>query len=279
MELIASWGDLLGVRGIGIRDNFFELGGNPQLASRMFQRAEHLCGTAIDPSSKFSENPTIEALAAEIVHEVIDESASLLTIQEHGSRTPFFYLHGDLLGGGFYTLKLARALGTDQPLYVLPPHHIRDLPEMPTIEQMAAAHLEAIRTVRPRGPYIIGGFCLGAVVAYELAQQIVASGETVEMLLLIDAEPRDKPLQAVRRLCEIFGRLLRWDDRTQLKRFRQCALLRAKFGWWWQLDLSEKFRSVIRKIRNRSKRALSPQPAATSIVQDAQMPERDFASS
>jgi amino acid adenylation domain-containing protein len=279
LELIAIWQELLGVGGIGIRDNFFELGGDPELASRMLQRAEELCGTPIDPSSTFSKNPTIEALADEIVHEVIDESASLLTIQKSGSRTPFFYLHGDLLGGGFYTLKLSRALGADQPLYVLPPHHIRDLSDTPTIEQMAAAHLEAIRTVRPNGPYIIGGFCLGAIVAYELAQQIVASGETVEMLLLIDAEPRDKPLQAVRHLCEIFGRLLRWDDRTQLKRFRQCALLRAKFGWWWQLDLSEKFRSVIRKSRNRSKRALSPQPAATSIVQDPRMPERDVASS
>jgi amino acid adenylation domain-containing protein len=273
MELIASWEDLLGVRGIGIRDNFFELGGNPQLASRMFQRAEHLCGTAIDPSSKFSENPTIEALAAEIVHEVIDESASLLTIQEHGSRTPFFYLHGDLLGGGFYTLKLARALGTDQPLYVLPPHHIRDLPEMPTIEQMAAAHLEAIRTVRPRGPYIIGGFCLGAVVAYELAQQIAASGETVEMLVLIDAEPADKPLQLLRSVCETFARWFHWDDRLQLNRFRQWALLHTKFDWWWKSDVSKKIRSTVRKIRNR----MFPQRPAINTAQDERIPVRDVA--
>jgi amino acid adenylation domain-containing protein len=279
LELIAIWEELLGVRGIGIRDNFFELGGNPELAARMLQRAEDLCGTTIDPSSPFSKNPTIEALAAEIVREVIDESASLLTIQERGSRTPFFYLHGDLLGGGFYTLKLARALGADQPLYVLPPHHIRDLSDTPTIEQMAAAHLEAIRTVRPNGPYIIGGFCLGAIVAYELAQQIIASGETVEMLVLIDAEPRDKPMQAVHRLCEIVARLFKWNDATQLERFRQWALLRAKFGWWWKLDLSEKFRSVMRKIRNRIVSTSSRQPSTTSIVQDPRMPERDVASS
>lgn len=279
LELIAIWEDLLGLRGIGIRDNFFELGGNPQLSARMLQRAEDLCGTPIDPSSTFSKNPTIEALAAEIVHEVIDESASVLTIQEHGSRTPFFYLHGDLLGGGFYTLRLSHALGADQPLYVLPPHQVGDLSNTPTIEQMAAAHLEAIRTVRPNGPYIIGGFCLGAIVAYELAQQIVARGETVEMLVLIDAEPRDKPLQAVRRLCEISARLFKWDDQAQLERFRQWALLRAKFGWWWKLDLSEKFRSVIRKICNRTRSTSSRQPSATSTVQDPRMPERDVASS
>jgi aspartate racemase len=279
LELLAIWEELLGVGGIGIRDNFFELGGNPELASRMLQRAEDLCGTPIDPSSTFSKNPTIEGLAAEIVHEVIDESASLLTIQEHGSRTPFFYLHGDLLGGGFYTLKLSNALGTDQPVYVLPPHHIRDLSETPTVEEMAAAHLEAIRIVRPNGPYIIGGFCLGAIVAYELAQQIVASGETVEMLVLIDAEPQDKPMQAVRRLCEICARLFKWNDQAQLERFRKWALLRAKFGWWWKLDLSEKFRSIMRKIRNRIVSTSSRRPSTTSIVQDPRMPERDVASS
>ncbi len=279
LELIAIWEDLLGFRGIGIRDNFFEIGGNPQLASRMFQRAQRLCGTAIDPSSTFSEDPTIEALAAEIVHEVIDESANLVPIQEHGSRTPFFYLHGDLLGGGFYTLKLSRALGADQPLYVLPPHHVRDRADTPTIEQMAAAHLEAIRTVRPNGPYILGGFCLGAIVAYELAQQIIASGETVEMLVLIDAEPRDKPLQAMRWFCETLAGLFDWDDSAQLNRFRRWALIRAKFGWWWKLDLLEKFRSVMRKISKRTRPSVSHQPATPSTVQDERIPERDVASS
>ncbi len=279
LELIAIWEELLGVRGIGIRDNFFELGGNPKLVSRMLQRAEDLCGTTIDSSSKFAENPTVEALAAEIVHEVIDESASLLTIQEHGSRTPFFYLHGDLLGGGFYTLKLSRALGADQPLYVLPPQQIGHPSQMPSIERMASVHLKAIRTVQPKGPYIIGGFCLGAIVAYELAQQIIASGETVEMLVLIDAEPRDKPLQAVRWVCETLGEWLRWDDTTQLDRFKQWALVRAKFAWWWKLDIAEKLRSAMRKIRNRTTSALSRNRPTISTAQDDPMPERDVASS
>jgi thioesterase domain-containing protein len=275
LELIAIWEEVLGVRAIGIRENFFELGGNPELASRMLQRAEDVCGMPINSSSAFSNNPTIEALAAEIVHEAIDESASLLTIQEHGSRTPFFYLHGDLLGGGFYTLKLSRALGADQPLYVLPPHHVRNLPEMPTIEQMAAAHLEAIRTVRQHGPYIIGGFCLGAVVAYELAQQIVASGETVEMLVLIDAEPADKPLQLLRSICETCTRWFHWDDRTEFNRFRQWALLHAKLDWWWKQDAFKKIGSAVRKLRNR---ALRQRPTIPT-VQDERIAERDVATS
>jgi amino acid adenylation domain-containing protein len=275
LELIAIWEEVLGVRAIGIRENFFELGGNPELASRMLQRAEDVCGMPINSSSAFSNNPTIEALAAEIVHEAIDESASLLTIQEHGSRTPFFYLHGDLLGGGFYTLKLSRALGADQPLYVLPPHHVRNLPEMPTIEQMAAAHLEAIRTVRQHGPYIIGGFCLGAVVAYELAQQLVASGETVEMLVLIDAEPADKPLQLLRSICETCTRWFHWDDRTEFNRFRQWALLHAKLDWWWKQDAFKKIGSAVRKLRNR---ALRQRPTIPT-VQDERIAERDVATS
>src|SRR5450432_522296 len=169
------------------------------------------CGCCSLPSSLF-RNPNVEHLAGEIAREVIDESPTLLRVNDAGSRTPFFYLHGDLSGGGFYSLKLSRALGHDQPFYVMPPQDIRTLPAAPTIEEMAAAHLEALRAVRPKGPYVIGGFCIGGLVAFELAQQIKASGDVVEMLLIIDAAPANKVLRALRGLAGSAGTLFRWDD-------------------------------------------------------------------
>ena len=204
LQLIAIWEDVLGVRGIGIRDDFFELGGNSLLAMRMLQRAELVCGKVILPSALF-RNPNVEHLAGAIAREVIDESPTLLRVNDAGTRTPFFYLHGDLSGGGFYSLKLSRALGPDQPFYVLPPQDIRLLPAAPSIEEMAAGHLAALQAVRPKGPYIIGGFCVGGLVAYELAQQIEASGERVEMLLVIDAALEDKVLRALRSLAGAIG--------------------------------------------------------------------------
>ncbi len=95
---------------------------------------------------------------------------------------------------------------------------------------MAAAHLAALRAVRPKGPYIIGGFCIGGLVAYELAQQIEASGESVEMLLVIDAALEDKVLRALRSLAGAFGALLRWDDHAKVDHFGRWVLWRGRLA-------------------------------------------------
>jgi non-ribosomal peptide synthetase component F/thioesterase domain-containing protein len=254
LQLIAIWEEVLGVRGIGIRDNFFELGGNSLLAMRMLQRAETACGKTILPAALFT-NATVEHLAGEIAREVIEDSPALLRVHDAGTRTPFFYLHGDLSGGGFYSLKLSRALGQEQPFYVLPPYDIRNLPVAPSIEEMAAAHLAALRAVRPRGPYVIGGFCVGGVVAYELAQQIAASGESVEMLLIIDATAEDKGLRALHWLAGACGTLFRWDDGARVDRFGQWTLWRGRLTRWSGLDVQTQARVVLRHISHRFVRA------------------------
>jgi non-ribosomal peptide synthetase component F/thioesterase domain-containing protein len=254
LQLIAIWEDVLDVRGIGIRDDFFDLGGNSLLAMRMLQRAELACGKVILPAALF-RNPNVEHLAGEIAREVIDESPTLLRVNDSGTRTPFFYLHGDLSGGGFYSLKLSRALGPDQPFYVLPPQDIRLLPAAPSIEEMAAAHLAALRAVRPKGPYVIGGFCIGGLVAYELAQQIQASGESVEMLLVIDAALEDKVLRALRWLAGAFGVLLRWDDHAKVDHFGRWALWRGRLTRWYGLNVQAQTSVVFRRISNRFVRA------------------------
>ncbi|HEV2842764.1 MAG TPA: thioesterase domain-containing protein, partial [Chthoniobacterales bacterium] len=202
------------------------------------------------PSALF-RNPNVEHLAGEIAREVIDESPTLLRVNDAGRSTPFFYLHGDLSGGGFYSLKLSRSLGPDQPFYVLPPQDIRLLPAAPSIEEMAAAHLAALRAVRPKGPYVIGGFCIGGLVAYELAQQIEAGGDTVEMLLVIDAAPEDKVLRALRWLAGAFGALLRWDDHAKVDRFGRWVLWRGRLSRWYGLNVRAQARVVLRRISNR----------------------------
>ena len=235
LQLLAIWEDVLGVRGIGIRDDFFDLGGNSLLAMRMLHRAEVACGKVILPSALF-RNPTVERLAGAMAREVIDESPTLLRVNDTGTRTPFFYLHGDLSGGGFYSLKLSRALGPEQPLYVLPPRDIRLEASVASIEEMAATHLNALRAVRPKGPYVIGGFCIGGLVAYELAQQIKAGGDEVEMLLIIDAAPEDGALRAVRKLSAALGKLLGWDDQKKIAHFGRWAVWHARLLRWETLN-------------------------------------------
>ncbi len=261
LQLIEIWEDLLRTSGIGIRDNFFELGGNSLLALRLLHRAEVISGKAILPAIFFS-NPTVEFLAGELVRQASEKAPAVLKVNERGARTPFFYLHGDLFGGGFYSSKLSRALGPERPFYVLPPVDVRTRPHAPSIEEMAAEHLQTLRSVRPRGPYVIGGFCLGGIVAYELAQQLTVHGETVEMLLLIDAEPGDKTLRAMRRLCELFGHS--WDEPKQLNQFRRWWLRREQLELWWKADRRTQARLLARQLRKISPRENSGQKPGTS---------------
>ena len=55
------------------------------------------------------------------------------------------------------------------------------------VEGVAAIYLNEIKRRQPEGPYLIGGWSAGGVMAYEVAMQLVNSGEKVESLVLIDA--------------------------------------------------------------------------------------------
>ena len=69
--------------------------------------------------------------------------------------------------------------GPDQPTLIVHPHGLAGDAVPPTIEAMAADRLRAVRAMRPAGPYVIGGHCNGALVAFEMARQLVAAGEEV----------------------------------------------------------------------------------------------------
>jgi Thioesterase domain len=118
--------------------------------------------------------------------EVADARARVVAIQVGGSKRPFFFLHGNWQGTAFFCFALARALGSDQPFYTLEPYRFEGLPDPPTVETMAAAHIQAMRAVQPEGPYLLGGWCNGGLVAYEMARQLHAAGQTLDLLVLMD---------------------------------------------------------------------------------------------
>ena len=62
---------------------------------------------------------------------------------------------------------------------------------------MAAHYLEAIMTIQPEGPYLLGGWSFGGVVAYEMAQQLVAQGRQVGQLLMLDTGVQSLKKEAV----------------------------------------------------------------------------------
>lgn len=110
----------------------------------------------------------------------------VIAVQKDGSKQPFFYLHGQWDGKFFFCYPLARDLGKDQPFYLLDPYRLEDLQVLPTLEEIAAAHIKSMRAVQPEGPYLLGGWCNGGIVAYEMARQLHAAGQKLDLLLLMD---------------------------------------------------------------------------------------------
>ncbi len=184
-QLIQIWEKLLGRKPIGIRDNFFDLGGHSLLAVRLMHRIKQLNGQTI-PLAVLLQAPTVEQLAAALRNGCSRHWASLVPIQPEGSKPPFFCVHG--VGGnvvGFH--YLAQYMKPDYPFYGLQSHGMDGKHAGHTrIEDLAAHYIDAIRTVQTTGPYHLGGFSLGGLVAYEMACQLVAAGEEVGILMLFD---------------------------------------------------------------------------------------------
>jgi amino acid adenylation domain-containing protein len=99
---------------------------------------------------------------------------------------PLFLVHPP---GGIISCyqALANHLGDDQPLYAIRARGLYGEEEPPSrLETMARDYVEAIREVQPQGPYHLGGWSLGGVVALEMAQQLMADGEDIGLLAFLD---------------------------------------------------------------------------------------------
>ncbi len=186
-KLATLWSELLGVPDVGVTDNFFDLGGHSLLAVNLFARIEREFGVRL-PLATLYRAQTIREVAASIPTQAANSQVApcLVAIQPRGTKPAVFFVHG---AGGNVLLyrQLAQELGGDQPFYGLQSRGLDDSsPLLTSIEEMAAYYLREIRAVQPHGPYHLGGYCMGGTVAYEMAQQLAATGERVGCLALLD---------------------------------------------------------------------------------------------
>lgn len=184
-QIAEIWQGVLGIPEIGITDNFFALGGHSLSAVRLIARLQHEFQRPM-PLSTLIEG-TIEQMAT-LLRQQNDATLwpTLVPIQSSGTRRPFFCVHA--VGGDVLAYHaLARRLGPDQPFYGLqaPPLHEVSDREL-RIEDMASRYIQALRTLQPSGPYQLGGWSFGGVVAFEMAQQLHRQGEQVALLALLD---------------------------------------------------------------------------------------------
>ncbi|HWH09372.1 MAG TPA: amino acid adenylation domain-containing protein, partial [Candidatus Thermoplasmatota archaeon] len=185
--LAEAWREALHVERVGVHDNFFALGGD-SLRSIRATLAAAARGVPAKPKHLF-ERQTIAELAALFEPGAAPPPAQhpcLVPIQRAGAKPPLFYVHP---GGGTVGcyVRLALDLGADRPFYALQAQGADDEREPHlTLEDMARAYVDAIRTVQPRGPYRLGGWSLGGMIAYEMARRLEALGEEVALLALVE---------------------------------------------------------------------------------------------
>ncbi len=184
--LIAVWEKVLGFHPIRKTDDFFEIGGHSVLAARLFARLEKVIGKTL-PLATLFQAPTVEKLA-----NLLRDGGwtppwpSLVPIRPGGSKTPFYFVHP--IGGNVLNFSgFASHFDDDQPVYGLQARGLdgKSAPNT-SIFRMAEDYIADIRSVQPEGPYYIGGFSAGGVVAYEMARQLRAQGQQVAVLALLD---------------------------------------------------------------------------------------------
>lgn len=194
-RLAGIWSELLNAERVGIDDNFFLLGGSSLHAVQMLARVEETFGVRVGLDA-FYRRPKIAVMAdliaaggaaeTERAEASVETEPVVVPIQPNGTRPPFFMVG---LGLGWEMRDVAPHLGDDQPVYGLRPSElIREPKRAHSAASLAAHYLEAMRAVRSEGPYMLGGGCAAGIVAFEMAQRLLAEGERVPLLALFDVD-------------------------------------------------------------------------------------------
>ncbi len=193
LRLIEIWRRILGSEQIAVEDNFFELGSDSLTAALMLTQAAQALNISpnVLPEADFFDQPSVAALAR-----MLEACASragieprlpnrLLFLRNAGSRIPLFCFSTTTLDA-YRFRHLSRSLGPDQPFIVIcPAPAVQDNRRL-KIAEIARQSVVSIRALRKHGPYFLGGYCYGGVVAFETALQLTAEGEEVALLALLD---------------------------------------------------------------------------------------------
>jgi thioesterase domain-containing protein/NRPS condensation-like uncharacterized protein len=181
--LTSIWQRVFHRSAIGIRDNFFDIGGHSLTLARLQAQIKKALGHRIVAADIFAA-PTIEALAKRISgsQEGVGQSR-IVPLREGGKQPPLF-----LVSQSMVFRRTVQWLDPDQPVYTVVMQD-EDLKNgvLTSFEEIAAYYVSLIRSIRPYGPYRLGGWCVSAWLAYEIAQQLRRAGESVDLLLLVDA--------------------------------------------------------------------------------------------
>ena len=218
---------MLQLSSVGVEDNFFDVGGDSSLTLELFHEIALACGRELPPVMIYHA-PTIAALAELLEQPTTPRVPPLVQLKTGSEEPPVFIAHG--LGGSvmdFY--QVVKHIQTPHAIYGMQAKGIDGVEKpLDRIEDMAHYSLDSRQELQPHGPYLLVGFSLGGLVTLEMAQQLVAEGEKVSFLAMLDSYPHVSRLS--------FGQRARLAIRQ--------ARRRVAFRLQW-LGISPPFQTVI----------------------------------
>ncbi|MFT3923807.1 MAG: thioesterase domain-containing protein [Myxococcales bacterium] len=187
VRLAKIWEHVIGAgRPIGIRDNFFEVGGNSLLSVDLMVEIERVFGRAL-PLSTLLTDPTVEKLAQALERPAHELREELVLLRDGGDEPPLFLVH-DGEGETLPYLNLSRRLTSERKVYGIQPRSTIDHPMLHSrLSEVVQHYVTVVRKAQPTGPYYLGGLCIGGFIALEMARQLQQLGETVALVVLLDA--------------------------------------------------------------------------------------------
>jgi thioesterase domain-containing protein len=179
--LARLWSDVLQVAEPGIHDHFFDSGGDSLGAVRLLAAISEELKRDRLPMGLLVEAPTIAEMAVLLAANDYSDSY-IRALQPGGWRVPLF-----LIGSSIEARHLVDALGEEQPVFTLRAPEFDSRRSSHTIEAAALRCLEILRRFRPHGPYVLGGWCVSGVIAFEMARLLEAEGADVPLVVMLDA--------------------------------------------------------------------------------------------
>jgi amino acid adenylation domain-containing protein len=258
------WGEVLGLKQIGVHDNFFDLGGHSLLAIRLQARVEKHFGRRA-PLAALFQAPTVSEFAKLLADAATPvEEMLLVTPRSSSGQQPLFCFH--FLDAAQRLKKHLRTnwavYGVESPLYeeLRLWHEHRRLGI--SVEDVARRCLTTIRQVQPHGPYYLTGFCFGGVLAFEVASQLTRLGERVAFLGLVDAyySPGCKP--------KSMPWMRRWIYHA--RRISQVGFTYLSTKVRTRLALQKRRRSQLNALRSANR------PPGDSETERMRLPEANF---
>ena len=238
-ELTKIWAEVLNIPSLGITDNFFLLGGSSLQATKLFKQVKKLYQKNLTPVMLL-QAPTIEKLAQLISQKQPVAVTPLVGIQVTGSKPPLFFITG---AGNDNTMlyPLGRFLSPDQPIYGLQlswkEHNEKTYTR---IEEMARSFIPQIQSIQPHGPYYLGGYSFGGLVAYEIAQQLSSQGEKVATIAALDTYGPNypAPTSLAKKVAYVMGNFRKLSAKKKFDYFIQKyrnVLMGIRVKFWEKL--------------------------------------------